>query len=161
MAGNAVAATSDTFTITVTCNFLDIVLKDHDGADYVTWAVGQQATSAAVTMTHAQGIQVVNTSNASTDISAWVTTTGAWTPDTAAGADKYVLELESFGTVQEPVTMGTPTKITATSSTGTEFKTGLGATTDQFVYGRFTVPSSTTTGAQQTITVTILASLAT
>jgi hypothetical protein len=54
MAGNAVAATNDTFTITVTCNFIGINLRAYDdGGDYTTWAIGQQATSASVTMTQA------------------------------------------------------------------------------------------------------------
>jgi hypothetical protein len=158
----AVAATSDTFTITVTCNFMGINLRTYnDGGDYATWAIGQQNTSASVTMTEAQGVMVVNTSNVATDVSAWVTTTGAWTAAGSAGPDQYKLELKAYDATQGTPDLGSgTTTITATSSTGDEFKTGLAANTNQWVYGKFTVPGSTTVGTQQTITVTILVSAA-
>jgi hypothetical protein len=159
---NAVAATSDTFTITVTCNFIGINLRAYDdGGDYTTWAIGQQNTSASVTMTEAQGIRITNTANVATDLSAWVTTTGPWTPAASVDTDKYKLEVKAYDATETTPDLGTgATVITATSSTGDEFKTGLAANTNQWVYGKFTVPSGTSVGTQQTITVTILASAA-
>jgi hypothetical protein len=162
-AGSAVAATSDTFQITVTCNFISINLRDNgDTTDYTTWAIGQQATSAAVTMAQADGILVDNTSNVATNLSAWISTPATnWAAASSAGADEYKLELKSFdATEATPDLSSGTTTITATSSTGDVFKSSLDATTDQWVYGKFTVPTSTTSGAQQTITVTILASAA-
>jgi hypothetical protein len=156
------AATSDTFTITVTCNFMGINLRTYnDGGDYTTWAIGQQNTSASVTMIENQGIMVANTSNIATDVSAWVTTTGAWTAAGSAGPDQYKLELKAYDATETSPDLGTgSTTITATASTGDEFKTGLAAGISQWVYCKFTVPASTTVGTQQTLTVTLLVSAA-
>jgi hypothetical protein len=162
MAPCATAATSDTFTITVTVNFIGINLRTYDdGGDYTTWALGQVNTSAAATMTEAQGVRITNTANVATDLSAWVTTTGPWTAAGSAGPDQYKLELKAYdATEATPDLSSGSTTITATSSTGDEFKTGLAANTNQWVYGKFTAPASTTVGTQQTVTVTILASTA-
>ena len=159
----AYAATTDTFQITVTCNFLSINLRVYDDSgDYTTWAVGQKAENTATTMTEAQGILVDNTSNASTDLSAWVSTqAAAWTNAASAGADQYKLEMKCFAATQTTPDLSTGTTvITSTGTPGEDIKTGLAATTDQFAYCKFTTPTSTTSGAQQTITVTILSATA-
>lgn len=161
MAGSVAAATSDTFQITVTCDFIGIALRTYDdGDDYATWAIGQKGVGEAATMTEAEGIMVVNTANIDTNLSAWISTeAGAWTVGGAAGADTYKLELKAFGSSQvTPDLSADTTAITATSSTGDLFKATLAGSTDQWVYGKFTLPTSTSTGTQQTITVTILAS---
>jgi hypothetical protein len=160
MAGNAVAATTDTFTITVTCNFIGINLRNNaDAADYTTWALGQLATGAsAVDMTQGQGIKLVNTANVQTDITAYVSSQAAnWTNDTAAGADKYLLALKAFDDTQATPDLAGAVAITGTSAPGQSVKAALAANTNQFVYAQFTVPTSTTSGAQQTIVVTIVA----
>jgi hypothetical protein len=159
MAGNAVAATSDTFTITVTCDFIGIDLQVYNSTDpYGTWALGQLAVGAsAVTMTEAQGIKLVNTANVSTDISAYVSSQAAsWTNAAAAGANQYKLELKAFGTTQGTPDLSSATVPIVTADPGDDVKTGLAGSTNQFIYGKFTVPTSTTSPAQQTIVVTLL-----
>ncbi|HSV27610.1 MAG TPA: hypothetical protein VLH60_06930, partial [Sedimentisphaerales bacterium] len=161
MAGNVAAVTSDTFTITVTCNFIGINLRTHDNAsDYATWAIGQLGVGQSVSMTETQGIMVVNTANINTNLSARISTeAGAWTAGNAAGANTYRLELKAFDATQAAPDMAAgTTSIIATASAGNVFESNLPGFTNQWVYGRFTLPTSTSTGAQQTITVTILAS---
>lgn len=160
---SALAAASDTFQITVTCNFISIILQTYDGlADYTTWAVGQKAVNTATTMTEIQGIKVVNTANVSTDLSAWVSTPATdWTNAAAAGANQYKLEMKCFDATQvaPDLSAGTFT-ITTTATPGTDIKTALAAVTNQWAYGKFTTPTSTTSGDQQTITVTVLSEAA-
>ncbi len=159
----AQAATTDTFQITVTCNFLSINLRNTgDTADYATWAIGQKAENTPTTMPQADGIKVVNTSNAATDLSAWVSTPAAnWTNAASAGADQYKLEMKCFDATQVTPDLSTGTfTITSTATRGNDIKTALAATTNQWAYGKFTTPSSTTSGAAQTITVTILSATA-
>jgi len=157
------ADSSDTFQITVTCNYLSINLRNNgDTADYTTWAIGQKAENTPTTMTQAEGIKVVNTSNAATDLSAWVSTpAAAWTNQNAAGADQYKLEMKCYDATQASPDLSSGTfTITSTSTPGNDIKAGLAATTNQWAYCKFTTPTSTTSGAQQTITVTILATTA-
>jgi len=161
MVGSVPAATSDTFQITVTCDFIGIVLRTYDdGDDYATWAIGQLSAGASDTMTEAEGIMVDNTANITTDLSAWVSTqAAAWANGAAANTDVYKLEVKAFDATQAtPDLSSDTTAITSTSSAGDVFKSSLSATTDQWVYGKFTLPTSTSSGSQQTITVTILGS---
>jgi hypothetical protein len=160
MADSAVAASSDTFTITVTCRFLDIVLKTYDGGtDYTTWAIGAKNEGTATTMTEAQGIKLVNTSNVATNITAYVSgQAGSWTNAAAAGPNQYLLELKAYDATEATPDLGSgTTAVTSTAGPGESVKASLAATTDQWVYCKFTTPASTTSGAQQSITVTILA----
>jgi hypothetical protein len=162
-ANTAQAAVSDTFQITVTCNFLSINLRIYDDSgDYTTWAMGQKAENTPTTMTQAEGIMVDNTSNISTDLSAWVSTpAAAWTNQAAAGADQYKLEMKTFAATQPSPDLASGTfTITSTSNPGNDIMTGLASTTDRWAYAKFTTPTSTTSGAQQTITVTVLAAVA-
>jgi len=160
----AQAAVSDTFQITVTCNFISINLRNNgDTLDYTTWAIGQKAENTATTMTQAEGIKVVNTANVATDLSAWVSGQAAdWTNAASAGTDQYKLEMKCFDVTQvsPDLSIGTFT-ITSTANPGNDIKAGLAATTNQFAYAKFTTPDPTTSGAQQTITVTILSATAT
>jgi hypothetical protein len=161
MASNVYAATSDTFTITVTCRFIDIVLKMRDGTtDYTTWAIGAKNEGAEATMAQADGIKVVNTSNVATNVSAWVSAnSGSWSNAASAGADHYKLEMKAFTSDQAtPDLSSGTTVITGTSTPGQTVSGSLGASTDDWWYCKFTVPSSTTSGGSQTITVTVLAS---
>ena len=67
--GQLEAATNDSFTITITVNYIGIVLQDQSAADYTTWAIGAVTGGSTNTMASNnggvgdQGIQVVNTSN--------------------------------------------------------------------------------------------------
>jgi len=160
----AQAATTDTFQITVTCNFLAINLRNYiDSGDYTTWAIGQKAENTAIVMTEIEGILVDNTSNVSTDLSVWVSTpAAAWTNAASAGADQYKLEMKCFASSQSNPDLSSGTfTITSTANPGNDIKTSLAATTDQWAYGKFTTPTSTSSGSQQTITVTILSATAT
>ena len=160
---SAGAATSDTFQITVTCNFIAINLRIYDDSgDYTTWAIGQTAVSTPTTMGQTDGIMVDNTANVATDLSAWVSTQAAnWTNAAAAGSDQYKLEMKCFASSQVTPDLSTGTfVITTTATPGTDIKTGLVALTDQWAYGKFTTPTATTSGDEQTITVTILSATA-
>jgi len=156
--GIALADTTDTFAITITCSFLSLNLRNYDDSgDYGTWAIGSKNTNVAATMVSTEGIMVVNTANVISKLSAWVSTQAAnWTNGGSAGADVYVLELKPFDSSQATpdLSSGTAT-IETTSDPGNDFKTGLAAITNQWVYAKFTTPTSTSTGAQQTITTTI------
>jgi hypothetical protein len=159
----AQAALTDTFQITVTCNFISINLRNYnDTGDYTTWAVGLQAENTPTTMTQTEGIMVDNTANIATDLSAWVSTQAAdWDNAASAGTDEYKLEMKCFASSQPSPDLSSGTfTITSTATPGNDIKTGLAATTDQWAYAKFTTPTSTTSGAQQTITVTILTATA-
>lgn len=160
---SARAATTDTFQITVTCNFLSINLRTYDDAtDYTTWAIGQTAENTPTTMAQTDGIQVVNTANVATDLSAWVSTQATdWTNAAAAGVDEYKLEMKCFDASEATPDLSTGTfTITSTTTPGNDIKTGLTATTDQWAYGKFTTPTETTSPDEQTITITILSATA-
>ncbi|MFH0763237.1 MAG: hypothetical protein V1925_05050, partial [Candidatus Omnitrophota bacterium] len=119
---------------------------------------GQKAENTATTMAQAQGILVVNTANAATDLSAWVSTQATdWTNAAAAGANQYKLEMKCFDATQPTPDLSTlTTVITSAATPGEDIKAGLAATTNQWAYCKFTTPTSTTSGSEQTITVTIL-----
>ncbi len=159
----AQAAATDTFQITVTCNFISINLRNTgDTVDYTTWGVGQNAVNTPETMIQADGIKVVNTANVATDLSAWVSTPAtAWTNGAAAGADVYKLEMKCFDATQATPDLSTGTfTILTTATPGDDIKTALTANTNQWAYCKLTTPTSTTSGAEQTITVTILSATA-
>lgn len=160
--GSAQAVTTDNFSITVTCSYLSINLRNYtDTADYSTWAIGTVAENTPSTMTEAQGILLDNNANASTNISAYVSSQGAdWTVDSAAGADKYKLELKSFDATQGSPDLSSGTTVLNASNPGPTIKSGLAASTNQFIYCKFTTPTSTTSGNQQTITVTVVSATA-
>jgi len=159
----AQAGDSDTFSITITCNYIDIVLQAYDGlSDYTTWAIGTQVENTPTTMTEAQGIKVLNNANMATDLSAWVSTqAAAWTNAAAAGANQYKLEMKCFaGTQATPDLSSATFTITSTATPGNDIKTNLAGNTPQWAYCKFTTPTSTTSGSQQTITVTVLSQVA-
>ncbi len=152
----AQAALTDTFTITITVNYIGINLRNNgDTADYTTWAIGQVATSAASTMTQAQGIKLVNTSNVALNVASFAANTLSWSLAAAIGADTYKLEAKSFDASQASPDMTGAANILTTSSPGTNFKSNLAVSTNQWVYYRLTAPSSVTSPTANTITVTI------
>ncbi len=156
----AQAALTDTFTITITVNYIGINLRDNgDTTDYTTWAIGQVATSTASTMTQAQGIKLVNTSNTTLFIRSYATNTLSWTLAAAIGADTYKLEAKSFDASQASPDMTGAVDITATASQGNVIKSSLAAGTNQWIYYRLTAPSSVTSPNANAITVTVEATL--
>ncbi|MEW5766709.1 MAG: hypothetical protein AB1797_03655 [bacterium] len=159
----AEAATTDTFQITITVNYISINLLNQAGADYGTWAIGQVATSTASTMDSNnggvgdEGIQVDNTSNVAIDIESYVSNTDGWTLGAAIGADQFTLAAKAFTAWQAGPTpnMTGAVSITQTAGPGADITTNLAANTDTYLYYTLTAPSSVTSGAQKTLTVTV------
>ncbi len=161
-------AVEDSFTITVTVEYIGINLRTaDDGADYVNWPLGTVAAGAVNTMTTGSAgnhVLVKNGSNVALDFSAYSTTVApascgygtatAWTAGTAAGADIYLLE-GGKGTVSaEP---GTYTTFPDMVTPGTVYAAAEPAGTDHHFYARFTTPTSVSDGCEHTITVFIVA----
>ncbi|MGB9613202.1 MAG: hypothetical protein ACPL4K_03385 [Candidatus Margulisiibacteriota bacterium] len=160
------AATSDTFTITITVAYISIELKDYAGNDYDTWAIGTVGGGAISTMDAnnggpgEQGIKVSNESNVAIDLSSYATNTLSWTLESSPGENQYVLRAKGFDTWQassEP-TMSSAVTILSNSDPGTNVETNVSASTHRYWYYDLTAPTSVTSPSQNTITVTIKAS---
>lgn len=160
------AQVTDTFTITVTVNLLAINLTDQTTGDYGAWAIGQVAAGVATTMDSNGGsggddaVHVVNTSNVTVDLTCRVSNQGAaWTVGGTAASEIFKLEAEAYDTWEAasyPTFTGALVVLTTVAQ---DIKATLASTTDQYVYFRFTAPTATVAGAQQTITVEIGAEL--
>lgn len=159
----AEAATTDTFQITITVKYISINLLNQAGADYGTWAIGMVAASTPSTMdsnaggSGDEGILVDNTSNVAIDIKSYVNDPAGWTLGAAIGADQFTLEAKAFTAWQTGPTpnMTEAVQITQIASPGADITTNLAANTDTYLYYRLTAPSSVTSGAQKTLTVTV------
>jgi len=155
-------SSSDDFVITITCRYINIVLKDPNGTeDYTAWNLAIKNEGSINKMNTSDGIKVVNSSNVAIDLSAWATTTGNWSAGTDAGENTYVIKLDAFTAKQTgtPVSLVSATTITSDSSTGDEFESDIAANNNRWVYAEFTVPTSdTSNGTTQTITITMLGS---
>jgi len=150
----AEADTTDTFTITVTCNFIEINLRNTgDSADYSTWALGTVATSSTTAMTTGDGVKVVlGTTSQTIDIQSHVSNQGsAWTIASAAAANVY--KMDCMGTDAAAVPTWTDATVLTTSTL--DIKDVTSVSTDQYLYYRFYAPTSVITGAEQTITITV------
>lgn len=153
----AEADTTDTFTITVTCNFIEIVLKDTPGtSDYTTWALGTVALSNVSTMTSGQGVRVVlGTTSQNVDIQSKGATSSpdSWTIAASAGSNVYKLICD--GTNEAAVT-----DFSSATTLTTDYQDINNATAtqaDRYLYYKFTAPSTVSTGSQQTITISVQA----
>ena len=161
MVVNASAGTSDTFGISASIDntTLSITLQDtaETPGDYTTWAIGSKAVNTATTMTSAQGIKIVVVTSFPIDINAAAGTSaggGSWTADTAAGSSKYKLELKPFSA--QEATPSLESGATVIAATATEFDP-IVSSGSRWAYAKFTTPTVTTSGAAQTVTVTITA----
>jgi len=160
---NIAEADDDTFTITVTCGFVELTLKlADDSAAYTSWPIGTVATSATPAMIGGTGTEAnkcilanVGTSSSAATLSAQITGAATnWTDHaTTIGEDVYVLKMDSDPGYTLPATW-TDTIVSA-SDTNLTNATGIAAGTDSYLFCQFLAPSSTTTGSQQTITITI------
>ena len=160
---NIAEADDDTFTITVTCGFVELTLKLSNGTgDYSSWPIGTVATSATPAMiggaTGAANTSIladVGTSSSAATLSAQITGAATnWTDHaTTIGEDVYVLKMDS-AQISTLVNTWTDTIVSASDKDLTG-ATAVAAGDDSFLFCKFLAPSSTTTGSQQTITITI------
>ena len=155
------AADNDGFTITVTIAYtLTIQCRDlGDTGAYGTWALNSKATSTATTMTSAQGVLIKNTSDVKIDLKATAGASANWTADTNIGADKYKLQLKGFSAPTDPGDLSSATAIVTDTQFETNGGAGIPVATNWYVYSRFTTPSSSSSGQQQSINVTITATV--
>jgi hypothetical protein len=163
----AFSATSDNFQITVSCQFMDVTLRQSAShvTDYTTWALGVKAAGAGPdTMPVANHIWVENKSNLPVDFSAFVEsplpscsygTPTAWTPGVIPGVDVFQLDLGVGTAASYPASF---TNILATTAPGNTYLTAAPAGESHDLYGRFRVPSSSSDGCGHTLTVTIVIS---
>lgn len=159
------AATSDAFQITVTCQYMDLVLRQSAShtSDYTTWALGTKAAGAASdTMSIANHIWVENRSNLTTDFSAFVTspapscsygTPTAWTPGATTGTDVFQLDLGVGTAGAYPSSF---TNIASTVTPGNMYLSTVAAGTSHDLYARFRVPSASSDGCGHTMTVNVV-----
>ena len=161
-------AVENSFTITVTVEYLQVELRTaDDAADYTTWALGTVSAGETNTMTTGSGgdhVLVKNGSNVSVDFSAYSTTAApascgygsptAWTAGTSAGVDTYLLEGGKGDLSTLPSSW---TTFDDASPTGDVYASGEPAETDHHFYARFTAPTSVSDGCEHTITVYIVA----
>ena len=157
---SAYAATTDTFTITVTVNYIEmqIVLYDQvwGGTEYTTWPIGSLATDSTDTMIEAEGVKVVlGTTSQTVDIQSHVSNQGvAWTVAAAHNANVYAILAKGYSTTQAtPVTTG-GTQLT-TGALDVTGATAVASGAARWLYYSFDSPTSTITGAEQTITITV------
>lgn len=157
------AADTDTFTITITCNFVEMTLKDVSDVDYVTWPIAQCDPSTPTTMTSAQAVVVdLGTTNVNTDVGCYVSavtcSSGSitWSVATAIAEDEFKLEVQGYDGVQDPPDMATSTTVSAVLQ---DISGATKVSTDVYLYYKFSAPSTTTTGAEQGITVTVQGSI--
>lgn len=169
ISAGALLAVEDDFHITVTVDYLEMVLRGAGcSGDYGTWALDQLGTNTTATMTtggSGDHICVDNGSNVTTDFSAWVTsaapsacgygTPTAWTAGGAPGADTYQLELgyDDDG-ADLPLSW---TTVTAGVTSGDVFYSSVGGGTNFHLFAQLTTPTSVSDGCPHDIHVRIVA----
>ena len=156
----ASAASSATFNITVTVNFLEMQIVQYDqawdGTTYSAWGIGGMATSSTSTMAEADGVKVVLGSTSQTiDIQSYVSNEGAaWTVDTTAAADKYAIMAKGYNATQASPSVASGTQLTTSAQDVTD-ATAIASGADTWLYYDFDSPTSVATGTQQTIVITV------
>ena len=158
--GEASAATSATFNITVTVNFMEMQIVQHDqawdGTTYTAWGIGSMATSSTNTMAQTDGVKVVLGSTSQTlDIQSHVSDEGtAWTVAAAADANQYAIMAKGYDATQASPSVAAGTQLT-TSALDVIGATAVASGADRWLYYDFDSPTSVGTGTQQTIVITI------
>jgi hypothetical protein len=153
--GYALAATTAPVTITVTVEYLAVSVDP-------TWAIGTVAVSSSSQNNAA--LVITNGGNLAEDFSLAQTKAANWTVGTAiadVGADKYVLAARLV--VAKPaggafVDNDVVTEVTQWCDGTTKFGNGgsnIAASGTQNMWLLFKAPTSTGTGTQQTITLTV------
>ncbi len=164
-AGALYGQASESFSITVTVNFVDFALRD--SADLVTypgWAIGNLNAAATSTMSRTQQVLVKNQSNIDLDFKAYSTsaapaacgigTPTAWTPGAASGADTYVLEM-GVGTVGAPPV--TYNIYDGTNPAGADLVFSADPEEDFRLYSKLTAPTTVSDGCAHEILVFVVA----
>ena len=140
---NVSAATSDTFDITVTGEFLWIDITN------ATWAIGTVAMSSS-TYTNETGVTFIadmDNCTVITDLKLQITIDGAtWNDGTAPNADVYRLNASIDVWVADDDNVAEVSANTISSS--------IAAGNNETFDLRFDAPTSTTVGTEQSITVT-------
>ena len=156
---NIAEAVDDTFDITVTISFLTITLRDSgDSEAYGTWALGAMSLEGTKTMVKTTDEIYVDVGESSAyTLSGKVTSETDWAANATIGTDLYVLKLmgaAEAAAAPEVATSGTVMETSGGSAQAISGGTGaLGV--DIRLYAHFMAPDETTTGAEQTMTVTI------
>jgi|GEM_PF-2204098 len=165
--GIAQAATSGSFTITITVNYIAISLLAQGGGAYGAWAIGSVSGSTVSTMESNEwaagdeGVQVDNASNVAIDLATYATNSRGWALHaTTPAEDRCVLKATSEAAAPAATypDMSGAASVTATGSPGTNIALDIAASTDQYLYYSLTAPTSVTNPAANTITVTVEAS---
>jgi hypothetical protein len=173
---NATAAASDTLTITITVNYLDVTLYQDDGSTpYTTWAIGSgKLPSSENIMGNTDCIAVKNTGNCACDFKLIISGEAAnWTnADDVVGADIYVLmgifclnntASVAAGNFLEANDHINDANITATADlfSGDSDGANVAANAVVYLYLDLLAPSSQSAShGEQTITVTVWATTA-
>lgn len=156
----AEAATSDTFNITITVNYFEMQIVQYDqawdGTAYTAWAIGNVATSSSTTMTEAQGVKVVlGTTSQTIDIQTHVSNEGSsWTVGASSAADVYAILAKGYAATQGTPSATGGTQLT-TSAQDVVGGTSIASAASTWIYYQFDTPTSVSTGAQQTIEITL------
>jgi len=156
----AEAATTDTFTITVTISYLEIALRNiADAADFTTWDLATKAVNTVTTMADADGILVKVGNSSAYKLTGEITTGCDWTAGASdtTSADTYLLAMQGASAATCPGDMtvaGAATAMIEASATDIANATGAAAT-NSWLYCSHKTPLTTTFGTLQTITVTI------
>ena len=133
----AEAATSDSIAITVTFQSVSVSVSPD------AWPMGAVTTAKVLI----QACTATNNGNVNEDLNIAVTDSADWTAETAAGADQFVMDFSLTGSV--PWTNITTGGVSLTS--------GLSPGGQTFTL-QFTAPVSSSSAAQQSISVTVSAS---
>lgn len=152
MATSASAGSSADINVTVTVRMLSV------SVDSNAWALG--VVNAGEKKVATSAITITNDGNAAEDFTLKGANSANWTLDTAAGANKFALYARMQTAQPAEADFGAGDQLTTSSvaADGTKFGGGgydVAASGTQKLWMRFDVPTSSTSAAQQTITVTV------
>ena len=159
----AEAALTDEFNITITISYFEITLKNSDGsAVFLDWPLGAQAVDYTKTMvvgadgTHgvllSQSIQAHVGNSAAYKLQGSAANSTHWAVGAATVSDVFMVEMiGKSGTADASMTSATKLANAAADIFGA---TGA-ASTDIYLFCRYTAPSATTSGIEQSTTIEI------
>jgi hypothetical protein len=161
MSATAYAAGTADISVTVTIQNLSISLSSS------TWALGTVVAASTTQMTEAQDITVTNDGNVDEDFTLKLTDPSAWTAGATAGPDAYVLSGLFCGAADAPgsadfngedvMTTSTQTSTAAVFgyAGGSDDGVSVSASSGVDLWLEFQAPTSSSSFAEQTITVTV------
>ncbi|MCK5833683.1 hypothetical protein KAH81_08440 [bacterium] len=168
--GALYAQESESFTITVTVNYIDFSLRNAaDSAPYPNWPidnVNAGATSEMTTTSVGTHILVDNESNVALDFETYSTslaptacgfgTPTAWVAGAASGVDTYLLEM-GVGDVSTAPATGDYDIIDGASLPAADLVNSTVAGESWRLYSKLTAPLTASDGCEHTITVFVVA----